>query len=267
MVNIGARPIIWHLMKYYAHYGHRDFILCLGYRGDLIKNYFLNYDECLSNDFILSDGGRTVRVYNRDIDDWTITFADTGVQSNIGHRLKAVEKYLAGEEMFLANYSDGLSDLLLPEYLQQFERSGKVASMLCVQPRQSFHQVITDSGALVTDVRPISQSGMWINGGFFAFRQRIFEYLKDGEELTEEPFNRLIQDQELIGRQHQGFWGCIDTFKDKQLFDEMELRGATPWRVWREAERGGEGGPVLSPRSLPRPIEPHDRQAAAPGNR
>src|SRR5262245_7456361 len=117
MVNIGYRPIIWNLMKYYAYYGHTDFVLCLGYRGDVIKQYFLNYDECLSNDCVLSRGGQTLHVFNRDIEDWTITFVDTGLHTNIGQRLKAVEPYLDGEEMFLANYSDGLADLPLPEYL------------------------------------------------------------------------------------------------------------------------------------------------------
>src|SRR5689334_24827851 len=141
MVDIGYRPIIWHLMKYYASYGHKDFILCLGYKSDYIKNYFLNYNECLSNDFVLSNGGRDVKLFNSDISDWTITFADTGLNSNIGQRLKAVKKYLEGEEMFMANYSDGLSDLCIPDYLDHFERSHKVASFLSVKLSQSFHIV------------------------------------------------------------------------------------------------------------------------------
>ena len=110
LVNIGERPIIWHLMKYYAHFGHKDFILCLGYRGDLIKNFFLNYNECDSNDFVLSESGRKIELFNEDTSDWRITFVDTGLKSNIGQRLKAVEKHLEGEEVFLANYTDGLSD-------------------------------------------------------------------------------------------------------------------------------------------------------------
>src|SRR6516164_4239344 len=109
MVQIGPRPIIWHVMKYYAHYGHRDFILCLGYKGNSIKDYFLHYDEAVSNDFVWSHGGRKIEYLNRDIDDWRITFVETGIHSTIGERLKAVESHLAGEEVFLANYSDGLS--------------------------------------------------------------------------------------------------------------------------------------------------------------
>ena len=128
MIDIGYRPIMWHLMRYYAHYGHNEFILCLGYRGDVIKNYFLNYNEALSNDFVMKKGGREIHLYNNDIEDWTISFVDTGLNSNIGQRLKAVEPYLEGEEVFMANYTDGLSDLCLPEYIDHFYRQNKVAS-------------------------------------------------------------------------------------------------------------------------------------------
>ena len=115
LVSIGYRPILWHVMKYYAHYGHTDFILCLGYKADLIKQYFLHYDECVSNNFVLSNGGKELRLLNRDIEDWNITFVDTGIMSNIGQRLKAVEAHLEGEEVFLANYTDGLTDLPLDD--------------------------------------------------------------------------------------------------------------------------------------------------------
>ncbi len=134
MVKIGYRPILWHVMKYYAHFGHKDFILCLGYRADVVKNYFLNYNECMSNDFMLSGGGKNLGLVNSDIDDWRITFADTGMSSNIGQRLKTVEKYLDGEDEFLANYSDGLTDLWLPQQLKHFHQQDKIASFLgCVR--------------------------------------------------------------------------------------------------------------------------------------
>lgn len=233
MVNIGARPIMWHLMKYYAHYGHNEFILCLGYKGEVIKEYFLNYNECLSNDFELSGGSKEVRLFARDIENWKITFADTGQHSNIGQRLKAVERYLDGEEMFLANYSDGLSDLPLPAYLERFEAQGKIASLLSVRPYHAFNVVSIADGGLVSGIRYINQTGMWINGGFFAFRKQIFDYIKDGEELVEEPFRRLIDQDELTACKHEGFWACMDTFKDKQLFDQLESSGNTPWKVWQ----------------------------------
>ena len=139
MVPIGYRPILWHVMKYYAHYGHKDFVLCLGYKADVIKHYFLNYDECLSNDFVLSHSGKRLELMSSDIDEWRITFADTGLTSNIGQRLKAVQKYLGDEEMFLANYSDCLSDVNLSEVVESFAPSGNLACFVSVKPRASFH--------------------------------------------------------------------------------------------------------------------------------
>src|SRR5262245_27660328 len=235
MVNIGYRPIIWHLMKYYAHFGHTEFILCLGYRGDVIKQYFLNYDECLSNDFQLSAGGKSVTLYGRDTENWTITFADTGLHCTLGQRLMAIERYLADDPVFLANYSDGLSDLPLMGYLEYFRAQDKIASFLCVRPSQSFHAVSLGSDGLVQDIRHVGGANLWINGGFFAFKREIFDYLKEGEELVEEPFQRLIGLEQLIAYRYEGFWTCMDTLKDKQAFDEMEARGDTPWKVWKRA--------------------------------
>ncbi|CAG0943479.1 glucose-1-phosphate cytidylyltransferase [Anaerolineae bacterium] len=232
MVDIGYRPIIWHLMKYYAYYGHKDFILCLGYRGDYIKNYFLHYDECLSNDFTMAQGGREVHLYNSDISDWTITFVDTGLDSNLGMRLKAIERYLEGEEVFMANYTDGLSDLNLEEYTDNFYRQGKIASFLSVRPSQSFHHVKSDENGLVTAIGAIDRGDFWINGGYFIFKQEIFNYIRDGEELVVEPFHRLLAEKQLVTYRNPGFWACMDTFKEKKLFDDMHARGEMPWVVW-----------------------------------
>src|SRR5690349_19725621 len=175
MVQIGTRPILWHLMKYYAHYGHKHFILCLGHKGNCIKDYFLHYDESVSNDFVWSNGGKQIQYLNRDIDDWTITFVETGAHATIGERLKAVEPYLDGEEMFLANYSDGLSDVSLPRLVSTFEASGSVASLLLVQPTASFDIVNTGNDGHVTGICELSRSDIWINGGFFVFRREIFD--------------------------------------------------------------------------------------------
>ncbi len=232
MVEIGYRPIIWHLMRYYAHFGHKDFILCLGYKGDFIKNYFLNYNECLSNNFTLSDGGKSVRVHNNDIEDWTISFVDTGLNTNIGQRLKIVQPYLEGEEVFLANYADGLSNLDLDVYLDRFYKHDKIASFLAVQPSQSFHVVFLNGDSLVENIQSADRSDLWINGGFFAFKQEIFEHIQDGEELVLAPFQRLIQKQELVAYRNPGFWACMDTLKEKMMFDEMYANGKTPWAVW-----------------------------------
>jgi glucose-1-phosphate cytidylyltransferase len=235
MVDIGYRPMIWHLMRYYAHFGHKDFILCLGYRGDYIKNYFLNYNECLSNNFVLSNGGRTIHLYDNDIEDWRISFIDTGLQNNIGQRLMAVKPYLEGEEVFMANYADGLSDLDLNLYLEHFYRTNKIASFLCVQPSQSFHVVSVEDDDLVEKIEPVSKSDLWINGGFFAFKKEVFDYIQPGEELVVEPFQRLIAKKELIGYRNPGFWACMDTLKEKMMFDEMYTQGEMPWAVWESS--------------------------------
>lgn len=232
LVNVGQRPIIWNLMKYYAHFGHQDFILCLGYRGDMIKEFFLNYNECIANNFVLSNGGKTIELENSDIQSWRITFVDTGIQSNIGQRLKAVEPYLAGEEIFLANYSDGLSDLPLPDYIESFRKRQAVASFLSVRPSQSFHAVDSDASGHVTRIQAVGGSDFWINGGFFVLRPEIFNYMRDGEELVEQPFQRLIPERKLITTRYTGFWMAMDTFKDKKTFDTLSETGNTPWQVW-----------------------------------
>ena len=237
MITIGYRPILWHVMKYYAHYGHKDFILCLGYKADAVKNYFLNYDECISNNFVLSNGGKELRLLNSDIHDWRIMFVDTGIPSNIGQRLKAVEEYLEGESVFLANYSDGLTDLPLPEYIDHFLSRDKVGSFLAVSPPYSSH-VVSFTGDVVNGVCPISKAGLWINGGFFIFRTEIFKYMRDGEELVERPFERLIQEEQLIAYKYQGYWSCMDTFKDRQQLDGLYTRGEAPWEVWKAAKNG-----------------------------
>jgi len=197
MVNVGNRPIIWHLMKYYAHFGHKDFVLCLGHKAEYIKNYFLKYDECLSNDFVLSEGGAKLEMVNTDIQNWKITFTDTGLQTNIGGRLRRVQRLVENEEVFLANYTDNLSDLDLDDMIERF---------------------------LETD--------LWTNGGFFVFRQAVFDYIHDGEELVEAPFQRLIEQGRLFTYKHEGFWACMDTFKEKQQLEDLILAGSPPWQLW-----------------------------------
>lgn len=234
MVHIGSRPLLWHVMKYYAHFGHKDFILCLGYGANAIKNYFLGYDECVSNDFVLSAGGKNVQLLNSDIDDWRITFVDTGINANIGQRLKAVEKFLDGETEFLANYSDGLTDLPLPQQLEDFRRQGRVASFMCVRPNLSYHLVSIQPGSsLVENIHPIDDGNVRVNGGYFMFRKEIFEYMRDGEELVEQPFHRLVADKQLVGFAYDGFWASMDTFKDRQRLEALCATGAAPWELWK----------------------------------
>ncbi len=241
MVNIGYRPILWHVMKYYAYYGHKDFILCLGHGADSIKNYFLDYNECISNDFLLSQGGKNLQLFNSDIDDWSITFADTGTSSNIGQRLKAVEKYLEGEDLFLANYSDGLTDLPLDDQINHFKRSRKVASFLCVKPNLSFHFITLNPHGVVESINDVSGSNIRVNGGYFVFRKTIFQYIEEGEELLYEPFQRLLERKELLAYKYDGFWAAMDTFKDKQALEDIYARGDAPWAVWSHSARVPHG--------------------------
>jgi len=228
-------------MRYYAHFGHKDFILCLGYRGDLIREYFLSYQECMSNDFVLSEGGRKIELLESDIQDWRITFIDTGMHSNIGQRLLRAREYVAGDAEFLANYADALSDVPLDALIADFRAKGSVGSFASVKSPQSFHRVTTSADGYVEGIGPIT-GDLRINGGFFAFRQEVFDYIKEGEELVEQPFSRLLQQRRLTAYKHDGFWMPMDTFKDKITYDRMAAREDSPWMLWRKGRNGSQGG-------------------------
>lgn len=233
LVNIGPRPIIWHLMKYYAHHGHKDFVLCLGYRGEMLREYFLNYNECMSNDFTLHDGGQRIEVHSRDIEDWSITFVDTGLHSNIGQRLMAVRDYVGDDEMFLANYSDGLSNVPLEQMLDLSRSSNAAATFVSVKPAHSFHSVQTDADGRVTDMGLMNDSGVRLNGGFFVLRNEVFDFMQPGEEFVEQPFERMRAAGRLYALEHEGFWAAMDTFKDKISFERLFAKNDRPWQVWR----------------------------------
>ncbi len=234
MVPIGYRPVLWHVMRYYAHFGHTDFILCLGYKADSIKQYFLSYDEMLTNDFVLEKGGKQVTLLASDIDDWRISFVDTGLETNIGQRLKAVQPFLRDEEVFLANYADVLTDARLDDMIADFRRRGVVAQMMAVQPNYTFHLVEAGPDHLVQRMRDVRESHMWINGGYFVLGREIFDVIGDGEELVREPFDRLIDRRALAAYHHTGFWAPMDTLKDKQMLDELYQQGRRPWCVWEQ---------------------------------
>lgn len=232
MVPIGYRPILWYIMKYYAHYGHKEFILCLGYQGDTIKDYFVNYHEYISNDFIFSKGS-SLDLISKDIDDWKITFADTGINTSMGERLMAIEKYLDGDKTFLVNYSDVLTDLPLPEMIKQFENSDRMGMFLATQPQRSFHVVCFNKEKEVTEINALNDSGFWINGGYFIFKKEIFGYLKNGEDLVENALPKLIEQNQLLAYPYTGTWITMDTFKEKQMLDDRYAKGDTPWEVWK----------------------------------
>lgn len=237
LVPIGDAPVVWHLMKYYSHYGHNDFILCLGHKSEPIRRFFLNYNEALSRDFVLTNGGHDVQLLGTDYSQWRITFVDTGAKALVGDRLLKVRDHLSGEDVFLANYVDGLSDVDLPTVINDFKRSGKTACFITVPPTQTFHLVETDADSCVTGISYAGNSDTWINGGYFVFRKEIFDYIQPGEDLVDEPFQRLIDAGELITIRHGGFWACMDTFKERQQLEDLWAKGAAPWQVWQARPR------------------------------
>jgi glucose-1-phosphate cytidylyltransferase len=229
MVPVGQHPIIWHVMQYYMSYGHHEFILCLGHKANVIKDYFLRYRPTTDRDFIVSEHGSKIEVLGDPQRDWKVTLIDTGIWRNIGQRLQAVREYVTGDEIFLANYSDGLTDVPLDKMVEFFKAQNKIACFLAVQPSFSYHLVDFDDNSAVKRFHTSQQSKMWINGGFFIFRREIFDYIRDGEELVVEPFARLVEAKQLIAYKHQGFWASMDTLKDKMTLEDMMERGQTPW--------------------------------------
>ena len=230
MIPIGDKPILWHLMQYYSEYGHQDFVLCLGYKANVIKEFFLNYRPHIYADCVVSGFGDNIETLGDPQRDWRITMIDTGLWRNIGERLFAVRPYVEGEEMFLANYSDGLSDVDLPAMIEAFRKSGKTACFLAVRPSFSLHLVDMDErqGQRLASTK---DANLWINGGFFIFRSEIFDYLREGEELVEAPFRRLIEADQLLAFKHEGFWRPMDTLKDKEVLEDMVEQGSMPWRL------------------------------------
>ena len=229
MIPIGGKPILWHLMSYYSQFGHKDFILCLGHKANVIKEFFLNYQPHIYADCVVS--GNNVQTLGDPQVDWRVTMIDTGVWRNIGERLYAVRSHLEGEDYFLANYSDGLSDVDLPSMIEAFKGSGKVACFVASRPNFSLHFIEMDTQGKVTGIRATQDADLWVNGGGFIFRSDIFDYLRDGEELVEEPFRRLIDEDQLLAFRHEGFWRPMDTLKDKEVLEDLVERGRMPWRT------------------------------------
>jgi glucose-1-phosphate cytidylyltransferase len=232
MVPIGGRPVLWHVMKYYAHFGFKDFVLCLGYKAEVIKEFFLTYNEALSNDFVLSNGGADVHLLRTDIHDWNITFVDTGLRAPIGERLRSVRHLLADDDLFLANYGDTLTDVNLPAMVERARDEGAMASFLAVRPNQSFHVVSMEADGRVRAMRDVMGSDIWINGGYFILRREFLDQLRPGEDLVEEPLRRLLPAGQVLAQRHQGFWAPMDTLKDKQWLETLHEDGSAPWQVW-----------------------------------
>ncbi|WP_216899623.1 glucose-1-phosphate cytidylyltransferase [Nocardia alni] len=230
MQLVGPRPLLWHVMRYYAHFGHTEFILCLGYGAAHIKNFFLTYQEAMSNDFVIH-GGR-VQLLGSDISDWTITFVDTGVESAIGERLRRVREHVADQPYFLANYADVLTDAPLDEMIDKCVAAQAGASMMIVPPQSSFHCVDVTATGAVERITPVAQLPIWENGGYFVLSQEVFDLLPPGGDLVEDACGALAAQGRLVGYQHLGFWKPADTFKERADLDAAYHAGRRPWMVW-----------------------------------
>ena len=233
MIEIGGKPILWHIMRYYAMWGHDDFIICLGYKGEVVKQFFLSYNGALLNDFVLDHdaaSGTKVELLSRDLDKWRITFVDTGMNATIGERLKAVAPFIGDDDTFLATYGDGLTDAPLTQVTQAFRDSGKKALFLSVRPQYNAHIVTADADGNVLAVEDLSRSDVRINGGFFVFKREVLDLIEPGDELVEETFARLIAERELIAYPYDGFFQAMDTIKDRQSLENLHESGEAPWR-------------------------------------
>jgi len=231
MIPVGGQPIMSHVMEYYGDYGHNDFVLCLGYKSEVIRSYFRG-------------GGRRHVTVEREVvhseNGTTVTLVETGRLSNLGERLCAVKDLVKNDEMFMANYSDGLTDVNLDEVLERFRRSGKVACFLAVRPPLTYHVADMAEDGSVRAMKPARQSEILINGGYFIFRPEIFDYMRDGEELVVEPFQRLIEADQLMAFRHEGFWQSMDTVRDRALLEDLVAKGCMPWKAHSNAKQADE---------------------------
>ena len=236
MVEIGGRPILWHIMKSYASYGISEFVLCLGYRGHMIREYFLHYGN-MRNDFTIHLGSGEITVHNQhDEEDWTITLVDTGQETRKGRRVKLVERYLNGER-FMLTYGDGVSDVDLGQLAASHQSLGKIVTFTGVRPRSRWATADIDPKGNVRGWKEKRQIESRINGGYFVMEPRIFEFLEQDQELEEEPMETLAAMNEVGMYPHDGFWECMDTYRDYTFLNELWDENKAPWAVWRHGGR------------------------------
>jgi glucose-1-phosphate cytidylyltransferase len=238
MTTVGPRPLIWHVMRYYAHFGHTEFVLCLGYGAHHIKDYFLHYDETASNDFVLRGGD--VELLGSDIRDWTITFVHTGLTSPIGERLRRVRKYVEDEEMFLANYADVLTDMPLDDMLARFSaQPDKVGALLAVPPQSAFHCLDVGDDDTIHSISTLQQMPIWENGGYFVLRPEIFDYIPENGDLVSDGAMVLAKEGRMMAYPYRGFWQPADTVKERTALEAAYQSGTRPWMLWdpERAER------------------------------
>ncbi len=211
LIEIGGQPVIWHLLKIYSHFSIDDFVLCLGYLGEKIKQYFIDPEF---------------------VENWRMTFAETGLETNTGGRLNRVREYLAGEEMFCVTYGDGLADVNLEKLIAYHRSHGKIATLTAIHPYSNFGILSLDGDGGVTDFQEKPLMREWINGGFFVFNREIFDFLDNESVLEREPLEQLVKEDQLMAYEHTGFWKCADTHKDTLEFNQLWNEGRAGWKVW-----------------------------------
>ncbi|MBV9470802.1 MAG: glucose-1-phosphate cytidylyltransferase [Abitibacteriaceae bacterium] len=233
LVDVGGRPILWHIMKLYAHYGFRDFVLCLGYRGYMIKEYFLNY-EAMNNDFTICLGRQHSTIYHdaHQEQDFHVTLADTGLETMTGGRIKRIQKYV-DEDTFMVTYGDGVADVNIAQLVEFHHAHGRLATLTAVQPVSRFGVLKVDQEDNVLNFVEKSQLDGWASAGFLVFNRRVFDYL-DGDDciLEQEPLARLAREGQLKAYHHKGFFFAMDTYREYQRLNELWASGQAPWKVW-----------------------------------
>ena len=267
---MGGKPILWHIMKLYAHYGVHDFVLCLGYRGSTIKDYFLNY-EAMNNDFSICLGQSSQIRYhgNHAEQGFNVTLADTGLDSMTGGRIRRVQKYIT-EDTFLLTYGDGVSDVDVGRLLEYHKTHGKIATVTTVMPISRFGMVELADGNRVVKFTEKPKSDGWMNAGFFVFNRKFFDYLGGDDCILErEPMERLAADKQLMAYRHEGFFYAMDTYREYQHLNELWNRNTAPWKVWDEGRAAAPSfyarppqrpvGGASPPR--PRPMSPHREES------
>jgi glucose-1-phosphate cytidylyltransferase len=236
MIEIGGRPLLWHVMKLYAHHGHDEFVLCLGYKGEQIRQYFLDY-EAMTRDVTIRLGATPrVTLHDDGIEPWTVTLADTGISALTGARVKRIERYITGDT-FLLTYGDGVADIDLDRLVAFHRRHGRIGTVTGVRPPSRFGELLT-TGTQVTEFseKPSTTQGGYINGGFFVFNRGFFDYLWDADDCVMErgPLESLAKDGQLEMFPHDGFWQCMDTPRDLQYLTDAWQRPQPPWKVWAD---------------------------------
>ncbi len=235
MVHVGNKPVLWHIMKIYAHYGYNEFIICLGYKGNMIKEYFLNY-EAMNNDFTITLGNKdSIQFHNNHLEkDWSVTLADTGENAQTGARVKKVEKYIT-EDTFMLTYGDGVGNINIKDLINYHKSHGRIGTMTGVHPASRFGEVsIKDNRVMQFNEKPQTIGGL-INGGYFVFNKEFFKYLNEDDNciLEKNPLENLTRDGELMVYPHEGFWQCVDTYRELEQLNAQWGTSRPPWKVWQ----------------------------------